>query len=122
MVAKSLATVPVGPEYEVWLKVPEAALAPMPANITFEQAASVPTSGLIALHNSRTREGYSQASVSWSTALVAAWVRSSCRSRKPTGRGHRNKAACERDVYSLLENLYPHAKVRDATRPSGEGT
>jgi uncharacterized protein YegP (UPF0339 family) len=30
-------------------------------------------------------------------------------------RGHGNKGACERDVYSLRDHRYPHAKVRDAT-------
>jgi uncharacterized protein YegP (UPF0339 family) len=29
-------------------------------------------------------------------------------------RAHPNKDECERDVYSLIEDRYPHAKVRDA--------
>ena len=32
-----------------------------------------------------------------------------------SGRGHDNKDDCERDVYSLVGDRYPHAKVRDAT-------
>src|SRR5215211_6454938 len=40
-----------GGAYAEYASVPEEALAPKPANVTFEQAASVPTSGLIALHN-----------------------------------------------------------------------
>ena len=40
-----------GGAYAEYASVPEDALAPKPANVTFEQAASVPTSGLIVLHN-----------------------------------------------------------------------
>jgi NADPH:quinone reductase-like Zn-dependent oxidoreductase len=40
-----------GGAYAGRVSVPEDQLAPKPANVTFEQAASVPTSGLIALHN-----------------------------------------------------------------------
>ena len=40
-----------GGAYAERVSVPEDALAPKPANVTFEQAAAVPTSGLIVLHN-----------------------------------------------------------------------
>lgn len=40
-----------GGAFAEYVSVPEDALAPKPANLTFEQAAAVPTSGLIALHN-----------------------------------------------------------------------
>ena len=30
-------------------------------------------------------------------------------------RGHANKGECEQDVYSIIDDRYPHAKVRDAT-------
>jgi NADPH:quinone reductase-like Zn-dependent oxidoreductase len=40
-----------GGAYAEYVSVPEDALALKPANITFEQAAAVPTSGIIALHN-----------------------------------------------------------------------
>jgi NADPH:quinone reductase-like Zn-dependent oxidoreductase len=40
-----------GGAYAEYASVPEDALAPKPANVTFEQAASVPTSGLIVLQN-----------------------------------------------------------------------
>jgi NADPH:quinone reductase-like Zn-dependent oxidoreductase len=40
-----------GGTYAEYVSVPEEILALKPANITFEQAASVPTSGVIALHN-----------------------------------------------------------------------
>jgi NADPH:quinone reductase-like Zn-dependent oxidoreductase len=40
-----------GGAYAEYATAPEDALAPKPANVTFEQAATVPTSGLIALHN-----------------------------------------------------------------------
>jgi NADPH:quinone reductase-like Zn-dependent oxidoreductase len=40
-----------GGAFAEYVSVPQDALAPKPENITFEQAAAVPTSGLIALHN-----------------------------------------------------------------------
>lgn len=40
-----------GGAFAEYVSVPQEALAPKPENITFEQAAAVPTSGLIALHN-----------------------------------------------------------------------
>ena len=40
-----------GGAYAEYVAVPEDVLALKPANISFEQAASVPTSGMIALHN-----------------------------------------------------------------------
>jgi NADPH:quinone reductase-like Zn-dependent oxidoreductase len=40
-----------GGAFAEYVSVPQDALASKPANITFEQAAAVPTSGLIALHN-----------------------------------------------------------------------
>ncbi len=40
-----------GGAYAEYVSVPEDALALKPANITFERAAAVPTSGIIALHN-----------------------------------------------------------------------
>jgi NADPH:quinone reductase-like Zn-dependent oxidoreductase len=40
-----------GGAYAERVSVPESQLAPKPANIAFEQAAAVPTSGLIVLHN-----------------------------------------------------------------------
>ena len=30
-------------------------------------------------------------------------------------RAHSHKGECEQDVYHLKDDLYPHAKVRDAT-------
>ena len=42
-----------GGAFAEYVSVPQDALARKPANITFEQAAAVPTSGLIALHNLR---------------------------------------------------------------------
>jgi NADPH:quinone reductase-like Zn-dependent oxidoreductase len=42
-----------GGAYAEYVSVPSDALARKPGNITFEQAAAVPTSGLIALHNLR---------------------------------------------------------------------
>ena len=42
-----------GGAYAEYVSVPQDALALKPGNITFEQAAAVPTSGLIALHNLR---------------------------------------------------------------------
>jgi NADPH:quinone reductase-like Zn-dependent oxidoreductase len=42
-----------GGAYAEYVSVPEDALAPKPANLTFEQAAAVPTSALIALHGLR---------------------------------------------------------------------
>jgi NADPH:quinone reductase-like Zn-dependent oxidoreductase len=42
-----------GGAYAEYASVPQDALALKPGNITFEQAAAVPTSGLIALHNLR---------------------------------------------------------------------
>lgn len=40
-----------GGAFAEYVSVSQAALALKPSNITFEQAAAVPTSGLIALHN-----------------------------------------------------------------------
>ena len=40
-----------GGAYAEYVSVPEDALALKPGNVTFEQAAAVPTSGIIALHN-----------------------------------------------------------------------
>lgn len=50
-----------GGAYAEYVSVPEDALAPKPANLTFEQAAAVPTSGLVALqclrHQGRVQPG-----------------------------------------------------------------
>lgn len=40
-----------GGTFAEYAAVPEEVLAPKPANVTFEQAATVPTAGIIALHN-----------------------------------------------------------------------
>jgi NADPH:quinone reductase-like Zn-dependent oxidoreductase len=66
--------------------VPEAALGPKPANLSFEQAAAVPLAGLTALQGCATTDASNRGSGSWSSAPRAASAASPCSSPSRSGR------------------------------------
>ena len=66
-----------GAAYAEYVAVGQGALAAKPPQVTFEQAATVPTAGLIALHNLPDQE-QTPANACSSTASAAGWVPSPC--------------------------------------------
>lgn len=67
-----------GGAYAEHVAVPADNLALKPDNVSFEQAACIPTAGLIALHNLPTGSGCSPVTGCWSTGPAGAWARSPC--------------------------------------------
>jgi NADPH:quinone reductase-like Zn-dependent oxidoreductase len=61
-------------------------LALNPDNVTFEQAASVPTSGLMALQVLRAPRQWWPERMVLINGTEGGWARSLCRSRRPTAR------------------------------------
>ena len=72
-----------GGAYAEYVSVPEDKLALKPGNITFQEAAAVPTSGLIALKGICDQGQVQSGQGSSSTARVAASAFSPCSSRRP---------------------------------------
>lgn len=69
-----------GGAFAEYVSVHQDLLAPKPANVTFEQAASVPTSGLIALMNLRGLERFGPGWKALINGPEAEWARWRCRS------------------------------------------
>ena len=78
-----------GGAFAEYVSVHEDLLARKPDNVTFEQAAAVPTSGFIALQNLRGVSQWRPGQKVLINGGGGGWVRSPCRSRRPTARMYR---------------------------------
>ena len=75
-----------GGAFAEYVAVRERALARKPARLTFEQAAAVPTSGLLALQGVRDQGGVLAGQRVLVNGAAAAWARSPCSSPRPPAR------------------------------------